>query len=481
MRLHASAPSARGGAPATPRGATAHGARRAAPPPRRARCGVVPRAEGEGGKGAPALSEDMIARLRAAEEEAAKLKQQLAELQSSAAQASGAVAGGSGRGCGAAARGGTERVRRALAAPTPSPAHAPPPPAPQAPAAPPSGGAVLDAKPQRIDGTDRRETLFSGGGSKRNSWLSEGGRAAGGGQRAGGSPPQRRRAAAPNRTATTAFATDPTLARRARPRRPEDLDWVTGGGPSEASASSGPTAEQQALIQRRVLLGGGATAALAAFALVPTKDLRLKPSKPLYFYLVQLLRVQVRRGVCGVRPGQGGWGPGAGPGPLCFYLVQLLRVQVRRGVGPAGWWQAAARAQGAGAQLAGPSGAAWAGGEWCKPRRWPPCESPRPAPPRPPPPRRPSSTAARTWSRTLTGTRCGFCCRASRGRRGTRSRRCTTRSRCWTTGGGGGVDGGRGKGGGALSATTRKGGCQGAGVPQAMYEATGLLDDMWED
>jgi hypothetical protein len=43
------------------------------------------------------------------------------------------------------------------------------------------------------------------------------------------------------------------------------------------------------------------------------------------------------------------------------------------------------------------------------------------------------------------------------------------------------VDGGRGKGGGALSATTRKGGCQGAGVPQAMYEATGLLDDMWED
>lgn len=68
---------------------------------------------------------------------------------------------------------------------------------------------------------------------------------------------------------------------------------MTGGGPSEAASSSGPTAEQQDAIKRRVLLGGGATAALLAFAFVPTKDLRLKPSKPMYFYLTALLRVEV--------------------------------------------------------------------------------------------------------------------------------------------------------------------------------------------
>lgn len=39
----------------------------------------------------------------------------------------------------------------------------------------PQANAVLDSAPKRIDGTDRRETLFSGP-SKRNSWLSEGAR-----------------------------------------------------------------------------------------------------------------------------------------------------------------------------------------------------------------------------------------------------------------------------------------------------------------
>jgi len=43
------------------------------------------------------------------------------------------------------------------------------------PQAAPSSNAVLDSRAQRIDGTDKRETLFSAGGSKRNSWLSEGG------------------------------------------------------------------------------------------------------------------------------------------------------------------------------------------------------------------------------------------------------------------------------------------------------------------
>lgn len=96
------------------------------------------------------------------------------------------------------------------------------------------------------------------------------------------------------------------------PHQPsEDVDWITGGGPSEASASSGPTDEQQALIRRRVLIGGAATAGLIAFSLVPTKDLRLKPSKPLYFYLAGLMRVQVRRAGLG-------WGSSArGDGKCC--------------------------------------------------------------------------------------------------------------------------------------------------------------------
>jgi len=83
----------------------------------------------------------------------------------------------------------------------------------------------------------------------------------------------------------------------------EDVDFITGGGPSEAASLSGPSAEQQAMIQRRVLIGGLAAVGLGAFALIPTKDLRIKPSKPLYFYLTGLLGVQVRTEVvvgCGV-------------------------------------------------------------------------------------------------------------------------------------------------------------------------------------
>ena len=46
-------------------------------------------------------------------------------------------------------------------------------------------------------------------------------------------------------------------------------------------------------MQRRLIIGGVLTAGLAAFALVPTEALRPKPPKPLYFYVVPLLRVQV--------------------------------------------------------------------------------------------------------------------------------------------------------------------------------------------
>ena len=47
-------------------------------------------------------------------------------------------------------------------------------------------------------------------------------------------------------------------------------------------------------LQRRLLLGIVLTGAAIAFALVPTDSLRLvKPQKPLFLYLVPLLRVQV--------------------------------------------------------------------------------------------------------------------------------------------------------------------------------------------
>lgn len=43
--------------------------------------------------------------------------------------------------------------------------------------------------------------------------------------------------------------------------------------------------------QRRLILGIAASVGLGAFALVPTQQLQLaKPSKPLFFYLVPLLR-----------------------------------------------------------------------------------------------------------------------------------------------------------------------------------------------
>ena len=48
------------------------------------------------------------------------------------------------------------------------------------------------------------------------------------------------------------------------------------------------------VLQRRLLLGVVATVALGAFALVPTDSLRLgKPTKPLFLYLIPLIRVQV--------------------------------------------------------------------------------------------------------------------------------------------------------------------------------------------
>lgn len=46
-------------------------------------------------------------------------------------------------------------------------------------------------------------------------------------------------------------------------------------------------------MQRRLLIGIGLTVAAGAFAIIPTSSLRGKPSKPLFFYLVPLLKIQV--------------------------------------------------------------------------------------------------------------------------------------------------------------------------------------------
>lgn len=141
---------------------------------------------GDGGApraaGGPALSEDMLARLRAAEEEAARLKQQLADIQSTQVGAGQAVAARAPKASPGACRrpGPTPLSRVPAAQPACSPAAKPSAGAPSLlpqPAAAAPGKAVLGAKPQRIDGTDKRETLdalFNASAARRNSWLSEG-------------------------------------------------------------------------------------------------------------------------------------------------------------------------------------------------------------------------------------------------------------------------------------------------------------------
>ena len=45
--------------------------------------------------------------------------------------------------------------------------------------------------------------------------------------------------------------------------------------------------------QKRLAIGIIATLGLGAFGLIPTEQLRLKPEKPMYFYIVPLLRIKV--------------------------------------------------------------------------------------------------------------------------------------------------------------------------------------------
>ncbi len=69
-----------------------------------------------------------------------------------------------------------------------------------------------------------------------------------------------------------------------------DVDFFTGGGPGETVEEMSD--EENETVKRRLLIGLGMTVALGAFALVPTEKLQPPPSKPLFFYLVPLLRTQ---------------------------------------------------------------------------------------------------------------------------------------------------------------------------------------------
>ncbi|KAL3154144.1 hypothetical protein ABBQ32_013670 [Trebouxia sp. C0010 RCD-2024] len=69
-----------------------------------------------------------------------------------------------------------------------------------------------------------------------------------------------------------------------------DLDFFARG-PAEGSGPATPDGSG-AVVTKRLLLGLGLTAAAGALALIPTADLRGKPSKPLFFYLTPLVRIQ---------------------------------------------------------------------------------------------------------------------------------------------------------------------------------------------
>jgi A/G-specific adenine glycosylase len=78
-----------------------------------------------------------------------------------------------------------------------------------------------------------------------------------------------------------------------------DIEFFTGGGPSEAGTQTGPgqgvdasESSEDAVVQRRLAIGIGLSVVLGAFALVPTEKLQPPPSKPLFFYLVPLIRTQ---------------------------------------------------------------------------------------------------------------------------------------------------------------------------------------------
>ncbi|CAG9461803.1 unnamed protein product [Pedinophyceae sp. YPF-701] len=167
--------------------------RRAAPPEGADKGGDQPAAAG----GQAGLSEDVLERLRKAEEEASKLREELAAARDANAT--------------------------------------------DAPAAKSS-----EDKYKTYRGIDdaslRRETLFSGSVNEEN-WVSEG------------------------------------------------ENFLTGGSPGE-DASGGLTAEEQATVNRRLAIGVVGSLVLGGLALIPDDAILGDPKKPLYVYLVPLVRIE---------------------------------------------------------------------------------------------------------------------------------------------------------------------------------------------
>eukprot|EP01024_Parvocaulis_polyphysoides_P052065 TRINITY_DN5128_c0_g1_i3.p2 TRINITY_DN5128_c0_g1~~TRINITY_DN5128_c0_g1_i3.p2 ORF type:complete len:357 (-),score=39.57 TRINITY_DN5128_c0_g1_i3:230-1216(-) len=76
--------------------------------------------------------------------------------------------------------------------------------------------------------------------------------------------------------------------------RESDVEFFTGRGPGESlDTVEQMTEEQKAEVNKRILIGGILSAAFVALALIPSDNFQiLKPSKPLFFYLVPIIRVQ---------------------------------------------------------------------------------------------------------------------------------------------------------------------------------------------
>jgi len=71
-----------------------------------------------------------------------------------------------------------------------------------------------------------------------------------------------------------------------------DVNFFTGDGPSETAESNKMSDADQGEVTRRLLIGLAGVAAFIAVGLIPDKESRPKPTKPLFFYLVPLLRIQ---------------------------------------------------------------------------------------------------------------------------------------------------------------------------------------------
>jgi len=71
-----------------------------------------------------------------------------------------------------------------------------------------------------------------------------------------------------------------------------DVNFFTGDGPSETAESNKMSDADQGEVTRRLLIGLAGVAAFIAVGLIPEKESRPKPTKPQFFYLVPLLRIQ---------------------------------------------------------------------------------------------------------------------------------------------------------------------------------------------